>query len=56
MMAFVRKRCRLNELGNSRAELRSWQGRRTILTIYIRPDRYTCMLIFSRREHELFGA
>lgn len=32
MMAFVRERCRLNELGNSRAELKSWQGRRTILT------------------------
>lgn len=32
MMAFVRKRYRLNELGNGRAELRLRQGRRTILT------------------------
>ena len=55
-MAFMRGRYRLDELGNGRDELKFRQGRRTILTVYIHPDRYAFMLIFGRRERELFEA
>lgn len=53
-MVFMRGNYRLDEIGNGKDELKFRQGSRTILTIYIREDQFSFLLIFGKKERELF--
>ena len=53
-MVFMRRKYRLDEIGNGKDELKFKQGQRTILTIYIHDDRYTFLIIFGKKERECF--
>lgn len=53
-MVFMRGKYRLDEIGDGKDELKFKQGQKTILTIYIREDKYTFLIIFGRKEREFF--
>lgn len=55
-MVFMRGRYRLDEVGNGKDELKFRQGKKTILTVYVREDRFDFMIIFGKAERELFEA
>lgn len=55
-MVFMRGKYRLDEVGNGKDELKFRQGKKTVLTIYIREDRFDFMLIFGKKEREAFEA
>jgi len=55
-MRFVRGKYALDEVGNEVDELRFRRGGKTILTIYIREDRYDFLVIFGKAERERFEA
>ncbi len=44
----------LDEVGNNKDELKFRRGGRTILTIYIREDRFDFLVIFGKSEREKF--
>ncbi|MDE6052963.1 MAG: DUF3788 family protein [Lachnospiraceae bacterium] len=53
-MVFMRGKYRLDEIGDGKDELQFKQGQKTILTIYIHEDRYTFLIIFGKKEREIF--
>jgi len=53
-MIFMRGKYRLDEIGDGKNELKFKQGQKTILTIYIHDDKYTFLIIFGKKERELF--
>lgn len=53
-MVFMRGKYCLDEMGDGKNELKFKQGRKTILTIYSHKDRFTFLLIFGRKEREIF--
>lgn len=55
-MMFMRGKYRLDEIGDGKDELKFKRGQKTILTIYIHSDRYTFLLIFGRKERDIFEA
>ena len=55
-MVFMRGKYRLDEIGDGKDELKFKQGQKTILTIYIHEDRYIFLVIFGKKEREIFDA
>lgn len=55
-MVFMRGKYRLDEIGDGKDELKFKQGQKTILTIYIREDRFTFLIILGKKEREIFEA
>ncbi len=55
-MTFMRGKYCLNEVGNGKDELKFRQGKRTILTVYVRENRFDFLLIFGKKEREAFEA
>lgn len=53
-MVFMRGKYRLDEIGNGKDELKFKQGKKTIVTIYIRDDKFSFLIIFGKKERELF--
>ena len=53
-MRFMRGKYVLDEVGNGKDELKFRRGGKTILTIYIRNDRYDFLVIFGKAERECF--
>ena len=53
-MIFMRSKYRLDEVGDGKDELKFKQGQKTILTIYTKEDRYTFLIIFGKKEREVF--
>ena len=56
IMVFMRGKYRLDEIGDGKDELKFKQGAKTILTIYKHDDRYTFLIIFGKKEREIFEA
>lgn len=54
IMVFMRGKYRLDEIGDGKDELKFKQGAKTILTIYLHEDKYTFLLIFGKKEREVF--
>lgn len=54
IMVYMRGKYCLDEIGDSKDELKFKQGKKTILTVYIRDDRYTFLIIFGKKERECF--
>lgn len=55
-MVFMRSKYRLDEVGNGKDELKFKQGKKTIVTIYNRDDKYMFQIIFGKKEREIFEA
>lgn len=55
-MKFMRGNYRLDEIGDGKDELKFKQGQKTIVTIYIHEDKYTFLIIFGKKEREIFDA
>lgn len=55
-MRFMRGKYVLDEAGNGKDELKFCKDDKTLLTIYIREDRYDFLVIFGKAECELFEA
>lgn len=55
-MVFMRGNYRLDEIGDGKDELKFKQGAKTILTIYLHEDKYTFLVIFGKKEREVFDA
>lgn len=53
-MVFMRGKYRLDEIGDGKDELKFKQGKSTILTVYTHDDRYSFLVIFGKKERELF--
>lgn len=53
-MIFMRGKYCLDEVGDGKDELKFKQGQKTILTIYIREDKYIFLIIFGKKEREVF--
>ncbi|MDE7261513.1 MAG: DUF3788 domain-containing protein, partial [Oscillospiraceae bacterium] len=53
-MVFMRGKYCLDEIGDGKDELKFKQGKKTILTIYIREDRFSFLIIFGKKEREQF--
>ena len=53
-MIFMRGKYRLDEIGDGKDELKFKQGKKTILTIYIREDKFIFLVIFGKKEREVF--
>ncbi len=53
-MCFMRGKYIADEVGNGRDELKFRRGGKTILTVYIRDDRYDFLVIFGKLEREQF--
>lgn len=53
-MVFMRGQYRLDEIGDGKNELKFKQGQKTILTIYIHEDRFTFLIIFGKKERDIF--
>lgn len=53
-MVFMRGKYRLDEIGDGKDELKFKQGQKTIFTIYLHEDRFTFLIIFGRKEREIF--
>ncbi len=54
IMCFMRGKYALDEMGNGKDELKFRRGGKTIVTIYIREDRYDFLVIFGKAEREKF--
>ena len=54
IMVFMRGKYRLDEIGDGKDELKFKQGAKTILTIYTREDKYIFLIIFGKKEREIF--
>lgn len=55
-MVFMRGKYRLDEIGDGKDELKFKQEKKTILTIYLREDRFSFLIIFGQKEREIFEA
>ena len=55
-MKFMRGKYRLDEIGDGKDELKFRQGQKTILTVYTHEDRFTFLVIFGKKEREIFEA
>ena len=55
-MVFMRGKYKLDEIGDGKDELKFKQGQKTILTIYTHEDRFTFLIIFGRKDREIFEA
>lgn len=55
-MVFMRGKYCLDEIGDGKNELKFKQGQKTILSVYIHDDKYTFLVIFGKKERELFEA
>lgn len=55
-MVFMRGNYCLDEIGDGKDELKFKQGKKTILTIYIKENRFVFLLIFGKQEREVFEA
>lgn len=53
-MVFMRGNYRLDEIGDGKNELKFRQGQKTVLTVYLHPDHYTFLVIFGKKEREVF--
>lgn len=53
-MVFMRGKYRLDEAGDGKDELKFKQGKKTILTVYVKEDRFDFLIIFGRQEREAF--
>lgn len=53
-MVFMRGKYKLDEIGDGKNELKFKQGTKTILTIYIHKDRFTFLIIYGKKERELY--
>ena len=53
-MVFMRGKYRLDEMGDGKDELKFRQGKKTLLTVYTREDRFDFMIIFGKAEREAF--
>lgn len=53
-MVFMRGKYRLDEIGDGKDELKFKLGQKTILTIYSHEDKFTFLIIFGRKEREVF--
>ena len=53
-MVFMRGKYRLDEIGDGKEELKFKQGQKTIVTIYLHDDKFTFLIIFGKKERELF--
>lgn len=53
---FMRGKYRLDEIGDGRDELKFKRGQKTVLTIYTHEDRFTFLIIFGKKEREVFEA
>lgn len=53
-MIFMRGKYKLDEIGDGKNELKFKQGGKTILTVYIHEDRFTFLIIYGKKERELF--
>lgn len=56
VMVFMRGKYRLDEMGDGKDELKFRQGKKTVLTVYSKEDRFDFMVIFGRKEREEFEA
>lgn len=56
IMVFMRGNYRLDEIGDGKDELKFKQGKKTILTVYMKEDRFVFLLIFGKQERETFEA
>lgn len=56
IMVFMRGHYRLDETGNGKDTLRFRQGGKTILTVYLRQDHLTFLVVLGQKERELFEA
>lgn len=52
----MRGHYRLDETGNGKDTLRFRQGGKTILTVYLRQDHLTFLVVLGQKERELFEA
>ena len=55
-MVFMRGKYRLDEIGDGKDELKFRQGQKTVLTVYIHEDRFSFLIIFGKKEREVFEA
>ncbi|MCH5323646.1 MAG: DUF3788 family protein [Eubacterium sp.] len=55
-MKFMRGKYRLDEIGDGKDELKFKQGKRTIVTVYTHEDKFTFLIIFGKKEREIFEA
>ncbi|MDE7289265.1 MAG: DUF3788 family protein [Oscillospiraceae bacterium] len=55
-MVFMRGKYKLDEIGDGKDELKFKQGQKTVLTIYTHEDRFTFLIIFGRKERDIFEA
>ncbi len=55
-MRFMRGKYLLDELGNGKSELKFRRSGKTVLTVYIRDDRFDFLVIFGKAEREAFDA
>lgn len=55
-MVFMRGKYRLDEIGDGKDELKFKQGGKTVLTVYTREDKFTFLIIFGKKEREVFEA
>ena len=53
-MVFMRANYCLDEIGDGKDELKFKQGKKTILTVYLKEDRFVFLLIFGKQEREIF--
>lgn len=53
-MRFMRGKYVLDEVGNGKDELKFRRGGKTVLTIYIRDNRYDFLVIFGKAEREKY--
>lgn len=56
IMVFMRGKYRLDEIGDGKDELKFKHGKKTILTIYTKEDRYVFLIIFGKKERDIFDA
>lgn len=53
---FMRGKYKLDEVGNGKDQVKFKQGAKTIVTIDIREDKYTFLIIYGKAEREKFEA
>lgn len=53
-MVFMRGNYCLDEIGDGKDELKFKQGKKTILTIYIKEDKFVFLIIFGKQERAVF--
>lgn len=54
LMVFMRGKYQLDEVGDGKDELKFKQGKKTILSLYIKENRFDVLLIYGKKEREVF--